>query len=77
MSNKNPFELRTDLLAMAKDYCDKQYELQWATAQSVIEKLNANAEDYVKQVQELTPKPYTMGEMIDKANELYSFVSKK
>lgn len=77
MSNKNPFEIRTDLLAMAKDYMDQQYNLNWATAQHMIEKLNENAEDYQERVKELTPKPYTMGELIDKANELYSFVTKK
>ena len=77
MSNKNPFEIRSDLLAMAKDYCDKQYELQWATAQQAIEKLNSSAADYVEQVQSLTPKPYTVGEMIDKANEFCAFVTKK
>ena len=42
-TNKNPFEIRSDLLAMAKDYMDKQNELQWASAQTVIEKLNSEA----------------------------------
>lgn len=76
-ANKNPFEIRSDLLAMAKDYMDKQYELQWATAQTVIDKLNSEATDYAEKVKELTPKPYSVGEIIDKANEFYSFVTKK
>ena len=77
MSNKNPFEIRTDILKMAKEYMDQQYNLNWTTAQTMIEKLNENAADYQDQVKSLTPKPYTVGEMIDKANELYSFVTKK
>jgi hypothetical protein len=77
MASKTPFEIRSDLLAMAKDYMDRQYELQWETAQTVINKLNSEAADYAEKVQEFTPKPYTVGEIIDKANEFYSFVTKK
>ena len=77
MSNKNPFELRTDLLAMAKDYLDKQYDMNVMFAEKTVETLNKQAENYQEQVKELMPKPYTMGELIDKANELYSFVAKK
>jgi len=77
MSNRNPFELRTDLLAMAKDYLDKQYDMNVMFAEKTVETLNEQAENYQEQVKELMPKPYTMGELIDKANELYSFVTKK
>ena len=77
MSTKNPFEIRTELLAMAKDYMDQQYQLNWSMAQQAMENLNKHSKDYAEQVKELMPKPYTMGELIDKATELYSFVSKK
>lgn len=77
MSNKNPFELRTDLLAMAKDYLDKQYEMNIMFAEKAAETLNKQSADYQEQIKEMMPKPYTMGELIDKANELYSFVTKK
>mgnify|MGYP000197487075 CR=1 FL=1 len=77
MSNKNPFELRTDLLAMAKDYLDKQYEINTMFAEKAAETLNKQSADYQEQIKEVMPKPYTMGELIDKANELYSFVTKK
>jgi len=77
MMNRNPFELRTDLLAMAKDYMDKQSELNMALASQAIETLNKESADYVEQVQKLMPKTYTMEEWLEKANELYSFVSKK
>jgi hypothetical protein len=77
MSTKNPFEIRTELLAMAKDYMDQQYQLNWSMANQALENLNKHSKDYAEQVKALTPKPYTMGELIDKATELYNFVSKK
>lgn len=78
MSNtKNPFEIRTDLLAMAKDYLDKQWEMNIKFAEKAVAELNKASEDYSDKVKDLQPKPYTMGELIDKANELYAFVSKK
>lgn len=78
MSNtKNPFEIRTDLLGMAKDYMDKQWEMNFLFAERAIEQLNKDSADYADQLVKLQPKPYTVGELIDKANELYAFVSKK
>ena len=77
MSNKNPFELRTDLLAMAKDYMDKQYDMNVMFAEKAAEAFNKQSSDYQEQLKDVMPKPYTMGELIDKANELYSFVTKK
>lgn len=80
MSNKNPFELRTDILAMAKDYLDKQYEINLMFAEKAVETINKHSgsvADYQEQMKEMMPKPYTMEELIEKANELYSFVTKK
>lgn len=68
MSNKNPFEIRTEVLAMAKDYMDKQYQLNLEMAQKMNE---AVAESYS------APTMYTTEELMEKAKEFYSFVSKK
>ena len=67
MSNKNPFEIRTEVLAMAKDYMDKQYNLNLEMAQ----KMNEAMGDYK------LPSMYTTEELMEKAKEFYSFVSKK
>ena len=37
MTNKNPFEIRADILAMAKDYMDKQVELNTTLFSQMVE----------------------------------------
>lgn len=63
---KNPFEIRTEVLAMAKDYMDKQYALNLELAQKV-------AGESAKVLDQM----YTVEELMEKANEFYSFVQKK
>lgn len=69
MSNKNPFEIRSDVLAMAKDYMDKQNELNMAFFNQMVEAGKKTIEEY--------PMMYTMEELQEKAKEMYSFVSNK
>lgn len=69
MTHKNPFEIRTEILAMAKEYMDKQMELQ-------IEYTKKMTEAGAKAMTEM-PKMYSTEELIEKAQEFYSFVSKK
>jgi hypothetical protein len=74
MSNKNPFEIRADILEMAKDYMDKQTALNvqyW-------EKMMAVGAATIKEAQAANVyTPYSMEELMKKAQEMYSFVSKK
>jgi hypothetical protein len=72
MSNKNPFEIRTEMLAMAKDYLDKQWEMNYMFANQMFEEGKKTAEE----MQEVM-KPYSMEELTEKAKELYTFVSNK
>jgi hypothetical protein len=69
MSNKNPFEIRADILAMAKDYMDKQVELNTALFTQMMEAGKKTIED--------VPQMYTMEELQEKAKEMYSFVAEK
>lgn len=69
MTNKNPFEIRADILAMAKDYMDKQVELNTTLFSQMLEAGKKTAEDM--------PQMYTMDELQEKAKEMYSFVSSK
>ena len=69
MSTKNPFEIRSDVLAMAKDYMDKQYALNLELSKKMIEAGQKAMEDL--------PTMYTMDELLEKAKEMYSFVSTK
>lgn len=76
-TNKSPFELRTDILQMAKDYMDQQYQINLMFAErafseaSEAQKVSADAwKSYV-------PEMYTIEDLMKKAQELYGFVSKK
>ena len=76
-TNKNPFEIRLELLKMAKEMMDRQYDQNVALAQQAFAEFKTagkTAEDFLK---EHTPKMYDPQEIMKKATELYGFVSKK
>ena len=72
MSNKNPFEIRAEMLAMAKEYMDQQWHMNIDFTRQLVEQNKAT----VEQMQEAL-KPYTIEELMKKATELYTFVSDK
>lgn len=72
MANKNPFEIRADVLAMAKDYMDRQMDLNAEYAKKMYELGQIQLEEYKKAFE-----PYTLDELTSKAKEMYSFVSTK
>lgn len=74
MSNKNPFEIRADILELAKDYMDKQTALNVQYWEKMMEIGKATIDD-AKAANVYTP--YSMEELMKKAQEMYSFVSKK
>ena len=72
MSNKNPFEIRTEMLQLAKNYMDQQYQMNVEFAQRAM----TEGKKTLEEVQEVY-KMYSMEELMEKAKEMYSFVSKK
>ena len=72
MSNKNPFEIRTEMLSMAKDYMDRTWEMNYMFTQQLFDQGKKTAEDMQEAL-----KPYSTEELMKKATEFYSFVSKK
>jgi tRNA splicing endonuclease len=72
MSNKNPFEIRAEVLALAKDYMDKQLQLNIELTQKMYMVSQATAEDL-----KAAMTPYSMDDLMEKAKEMYTFVSKK
>lgn len=72
MTTKNPFELRADILQLAKDYMDQQMHMNIAFWEKMVEANKANLEDMQKAY-----TPYSMEDLMKKAHEMYSFVSKK
>ena len=72
MSNKNPFEIRAEMLAMAKDYMDQQWHMNLDFTRQLFEQNKKTVEEM-----QAALKPYSMDELMKKATEMYSFVSKK
>lgn len=73
----NPYQIRTDVLAMAKDMLDKQYDTQMKIAQTMYELNKENMELATQAWDRYIPKMYTTEELMEKAKEMYSFVSNK
>lgn len=72
MSNKNPFEIRADMLQMAKDYMDQQWQMNLDFTRQLFEQNQKTVEEMQEAL-----KPYSVEELMAKAQEMYSFVSKK
>ena len=77
MSNKNPYELRFDVLAMAKELADRAYDQQQQIFWTMVGQAQEQAEDLEKVVEKYTPKMYQPKEIMEKAEELYHFVKKQ
>ena len=69
---KNPFEIRTEMIALAKEYLDQVTALNIEAANKMMEAGKIQAEEYQKAVQ-----MYTMDDLMTKAQEMYKFVSTK
>lgn len=72
MTTKNPFELRADILQLAKDYMDQQMHLNIQYWEKMADAGKATMEDMQKAF-----TPYSMEDLMKRAQEMYSFVSKK
>jgi|TARA_A100001015_G_scaffold157921_1_gene175247 dUTPase len=79
MSNKNPYELRFDVLAMAKELADRAYDQQQQVFWTMVNQAQEHfaGEDLEKVIQKYTPKMYQPKEIMEKAEELYNFVKKQ
>lgn len=70
--NKNPFEIRGEVLQLAKEYMDKQAEMNMRYAEKMMEIGRIQSEEYMKAFQ-----PYSFEDLMKKANDMYSFISTK
>ena len=81
MTTKNGFEIRLEVLKMAKEMMDQQYNeatnAYWNAFHTAAEKWNKSVEELMEHTKEMKPVMYSPAEMMAKAQELYSFVSKK
>jgi hypothetical protein len=72
MTNKNPFELRTEVLAMAKDYMDQSYHMNADFARQMFEQGKKTVEEM-----QAAFTPYDIKDLVAKAQEMYGFITKK
>lgn len=72
MANKNPFEIRAEILTLAKDYLDAQHNLNIQLMNDLYEQGKKGLSDV-----EEAYKMYSMEDLMAKAKEMYSFVSTK
>ena len=77
MTNKNPFELRYEVLAMSKEILDKAYMTNLEAATKLMELYKDNAEEAVKAWTENMPTMYTPEEIKKNAETLYDLIVKK
>jgi hypothetical protein len=76
MANKNPFEIRADMLQLAKDYMDQQYHMNIQFYENMVVEGKKVREDVEEQLKDAY-KMYSTEELMTKAKEMYSFVSTK
>ena len=73
----NPYQIRTDILAMAKEMLDKNYDMQMTMAHQAMDLYKENAEQALEAYQKYVPKAITPEEIKAQAEKLYEFVSEK
>lgn len=84
MTSKNPYEIRLEVMKMAKDMMDANYNdsmnAWWTVVSNYADRHGMMVDELVKSSEELMktkPIMYTPKDIMDKAQELYGFVSKK
>jgi hypothetical protein len=73
----NPYQIRSDILAMAKEMLDKQYDMQMTLAHQAMDLYRENAEQALEAYNKYVPKAITPEEVKAQAEKLYEFVSEK
>ena len=76
-SGKSPYEIRLELLQMAQQHLQSQFDRQMAFATEAL-KLATDAQwKSIDELKKLMPTAFTFEDIVTKAQELYGFVQKK
>lgn len=76
MTNKNPFEVRLDVLKMAQEMLDREKKMEEQKFNQQVETLRTTNIGGVNTfVQQNAPKMYTPEDVISRASSLYAFVN--
>jgi hypothetical protein len=73
----NPFEIRTQMLEMAKSYLEKQQEINTQFAKQAFDQLVVTGQCLQTEWKDYAPQMYNFDEITKKAKELYGFVNAK
>jgi len=73
----NPFEIRTQMLEMAKEYLEKQHEINTEFAKRTFDQLVVSGQKIQSDWQEYAPKMYQFEDVLEHAKKLYGFVNAK
>lgn len=76
-SNKTPYEIRLEILQMAKDHLDATFKAQCDFASQMIAALLAANKATVEELLKYAPKAYSPEDIAKEAAQLYTFVQKK
>jgi len=77
MTNKNPYELRYDVLVMAKQMADRHYDTQTQLAWHAAEMNKDNVEKALDAWEIYIPKAISPDEIRKNAENLYTFIMNK
>ena len=78
MTNKNPFEIRLDILKMAQEMLDREKQIEENTFYAKLETLRAsnNSADAINSfIDANKPKMYDPSEVVARSSALYAFVN--
>jgi hypothetical protein len=70
--NKNGYEIRAQLVELAKDYLEKQHAANLEYTAKLVELGQLQHESYLEAM-----KPYSLETVIQNASKMYEFVSSK
>lgn len=75
----NAFEIRLEILKMAKEMMDRQYQdstnFYWGMVDNMVKMNQASVEKIMEQTKQFKPEMYDPMQIMEKAQELYKFVA--
>lgn len=75
MTNKNPFEIRLDVLKMAQEMMDRELELNSQKYYHQIDAAREHGIGSLNSVLQNAPKMYSPDDVVARASALYNFVA--
>ncbi len=77
MDVKTPYELRLDMVKLAKEYLERQYEIAVASYMTMLREAQNTGNKITRELLDLSPKLYDPNAIMELAEKFNSFVSKK